>query len=193
MSQGDPPAKAYTSVVFFTLLSYELLLFLFALWMAIQFSRYFSLTNWTGVGRLKIILIKGNVVYFLVWVLCTIGWLDSDRHQQNITLCASLLGGDTVYCKFPSSLRTTPNLTALVAWPLHYGNKLCGFPLFDYRHSYYFAYPKCNSLAAISWYECLATWLKRTGLLPCSLSRSHFPYLHPWRSLIWAPKHWTAR
>ena len=65
MSEGNPPVKPYTSIVFFTVYSYELLLFVFALWMAIQVFRNFSPTNWIGVGRLKIILIKGNIMYFL--------------------------------------------------------------------------------------------------------------------------------
>ena len=66
MFQGSPPVKPYTSIIFVTVYSYELLLFLFSLWMAIQVSRYFSRTNWAGVGHLRIILIKGNIMYFLV-------------------------------------------------------------------------------------------------------------------------------
>ncbi|KAL4079443.1 hypothetical protein J3A83DRAFT_1098554 [Scleroderma citrinum] len=53
---------------------YECLLFFFALWAGIQCSRCPSVTR--GIGaRLRVILIQGNVVYFLVTLLYLLGWL----------------------------------------------------------------------------------------------------------------------
>ena len=54
-----------TYVILSTILFYELLLFSFALWAAIQHSRC---PESVGARYLRVILIAGNAMYFLVWV-----------------------------------------------------------------------------------------------------------------------------
>ena len=59
----DEDMDIYT--MFSTSLTYDLLLFSLALWAAIQCSRCSSLATWNGAQRLRVILIEGNVIYFL--------------------------------------------------------------------------------------------------------------------------------
>ena len=45
---------------------FELVLFFLALWAGVRCSREGSSTNWVGARRLRLILVEGNVLYFLV-------------------------------------------------------------------------------------------------------------------------------
>ena len=47
---------------------FELVLFFLALWIGIQYFRNASSTNQIGARRLRLILVEGNVLYFLAWV-----------------------------------------------------------------------------------------------------------------------------
>ena len=44
---------------------FELVLFFLALWIGIQYFRNASSTNQIGARRLRLILVEGNVLYFL--------------------------------------------------------------------------------------------------------------------------------
>ena len=53
-------------IIFSVGFTYELLLLSLALWAAIQCSRCSSPATRNGARRLRVILIEGNVIYFLV-------------------------------------------------------------------------------------------------------------------------------
>jgi len=55
----------YIYITFSAVLAYELLLFFLASWAAIQCSRCSSPANRNGARHLRVILIEGNVIYFL--------------------------------------------------------------------------------------------------------------------------------
>ena len=67
-------------IIFTASFTYELLLFSLALWAAIQCFRCSSPATRHGARHLRVILIEGNVIYFLAWVLSLVSepWLTPD-------------------------------------------------------------------------------------------------------------------
>ena len=62
---GDILVEDVAIIGFSVSFAYDLLLFSLALWAAIQCLRRSSPATWSGARHLRVILIEGNVMYFL--------------------------------------------------------------------------------------------------------------------------------
>ena len=122
---------------------YELVLFFLALWAGIQCSREDSSTNSIGARRLRLILVKGNAVYFLGWVSSLVHHVLTDIRRMLILQAIYLMVFLTSSVRHRLSHETT-NPTMLVASIFHYHIQWCSCYIRHCRLSSHLAYSNCS-------------------------------------------------
>ena len=129
---------SYSACYIFGLVSFFL-----ALWAGVQCSREGSSTNWIGARRLRLILVKGNALYYFAWV--------SSLVHHVLTDIRRILVFQAIYLVvlFTSSVRRRlsheiPNSTTLVASIFrHYKQCLC-VSIHHWWLSSHLAYSNCS-------------------------------------------------
>ena len=122
---------------------FELVLFFLALWAGVQCSREGSSTNWIGARRLRLILVKGNALYFLGWVSSLV------RHVLTNIRRILILQAIYLVVFLTSSVRhhpshETPNPTTLVVSISRYHNQCHSFYIHHCRLLSHLAYSNCS-------------------------------------------------
>jgi len=158
---------------------YELLLFAFALWAGIRCSRDPSPENRIGIRSLRVVLIQGNVMYFLAWVPLPLAYRPlTDTNSIWLYLIVFLTVSLAAPVSYRLHFRRTTNLTTLVGPVPRYLNKPRMFPACYYWLSDDLAHSKCGIVVAYQ-HECLAMLFKRK-LLSRSLPWSYYFYSYLW-------------
>ena len=122
---------------------FELVLFFLALWAGVQCSRACSSTSWIGARRLRLILVEGNALLFLVWVSSLVYCALTDINRQ--FLCHAVY----LVVFFTSSVRRrlsheAPTPTTLVASIYCYRKQCCDYPIHHCRLLSHLEYSNCS-------------------------------------------------